>query len=63
VLIKSDHLQTFILANQNFKINVKPFFSPYVNGTDFSATGKGKYNSLKSSGAYGRSIFWKLGPK
>lgn len=62
VSIAAGHMWDFATSNRNYSINTNDFFGTIAGGRDFSRSGNPKsYNSLQSTGARGRSIFWKLG--
>jgi hypothetical protein len=61
ISISASDLGTYSSAQ---KVTPALIFKPAIDGkTSFSHSGSGKYHSLRSAGAQGKSIFWKLGGK
>jgi RHS repeat-associated protein len=61
ITIGSSHLQTYSSAQ---KVKAASDFQGAINcNICFIGTGKGKYYSIESTGAQGKSIFWKLSNK
>ena len=59
--ISASHLQTYSSAQ---KVTISSTFKSAIDGkTKYMGKGTGKYYSLHSTGAQGKSIFWKLGKK
>ena len=61
ITITDTHLQTYSSAQ---KVTASSTFKSAIDGkTTFTGSGTGKYHSLQSTGAQGKSIFWKIGKK
>ncbi len=61
VSISAGDLQTYSSAQKGKPASI--FQNSINTGASFTSKGRGRYNSLHSTGAYGKSIFWKLGKK
>jgi RHS repeat-associated protein len=62
VTITASHLQTYSSANKRTRASTD-FNSAISSNSTYSSAGRGRYFSLHSTGAQGKSIFWKLGKK
>ncbi|MGG7667006.1 RHS repeat domain-containing protein, partial [Dyadobacter sp. BHUBP1] len=62
VTIGGDALQKYSAAYKRSTAS-PDFCDALANKSSFVSTGKGKYYSLESTGAAGKSIFWKIGKK